>query len=317
MIRYILLLSFVQILTSCHTSKRQAMTTTFELGPQDITVQVEPDVFIRGTLEYANTQQLVIFIAGSGPTDRNCNSSMGLQTDAFKMLASHLQSQGISSYRYDKRGIAASTPVEEAELTYDIFVADAVKLVEHFAPNFDRISILGHSEGATIGSQASQSEAVHSFISVSGASIPLHEVIIDQLENTPKLLPAARRHFDELLAGDTLSDVNPMLASLFRPSVLPFLRTAMAVDPATEVSKLSKPVLFIGGKCDLQVPYNHASQLHNSLASSELALIDNMGHCMKSLKADCSNAMMAYQEAALPLHADFQAKVVSFLKSCS
>ena len=33
---------------------------------------------------------VVLFIAGSGPTDRNCNSAIGLKTDAFKYLAEGL-----------------------------------------------------------------------------------------------------------------------------------------------------------------------------------------------------------------------------------
>ena len=74
---------------------------------------------ISGTLRYTSLEKLVIIIAGSGPTDRNFNSP-GLNSNAFKMLADTLCQMGISSFRYDKRGIGESTKVGEEQCTlYD------------------------------------------------------------------------------------------------------------------------------------------------------------------------------------------------------
>ena len=79
----------------------------------------QDSIQISGTLRYASLDKLVIIIAGSGPTDRNCNSA-GLNSNAFKMLADTLCQMGISSFRYDKRGIGESTKVGEEKCTlYD------------------------------------------------------------------------------------------------------------------------------------------------------------------------------------------------------
>ena len=65
---------------------------------------------IYGTLQCPVTDKpvpVVLIIAGSGPTDRNGNN-VQMQNNSLKMLADSLQSHGIASLRYDKRGIAAS-----------------------------------------------------------------------------------------------------------------------------------------------------------------------------------------------------------------
>jgi hypothetical protein len=43
----------------------------------------------------------VVIIPGSGPTDRNGNSVLGIRTDTYKLLAEALAERGISSVRYD------------------------------------------------------------------------------------------------------------------------------------------------------------------------------------------------------------------------
>ena len=50
---------------------------------------------------------LSIIISGSGPTDRDGNNT-SLKSDYLKMLAEGLFENGVSSYRYDKRGVGNS-----------------------------------------------------------------------------------------------------------------------------------------------------------------------------------------------------------------
>ena len=49
-----------------------------------------------------SNSNLVIFIGGSGPIDRDGNQSF-MKCDMFKKLAYSLSEKGISSFRYDKR----------------------------------------------------------------------------------------------------------------------------------------------------------------------------------------------------------------------
>ncbi len=70
-----------------------------------------PTGTIQGTLTSPSAMDknipLVLLIAGSGPTDRNCNGP-GFKTDAYKKLAEALAANGVAMLRYDKRGVAGS-----------------------------------------------------------------------------------------------------------------------------------------------------------------------------------------------------------------
>ena len=127
---------------------------------------------------------------------------MGLQTDAFKMLAAHFESIGIPSYRYDKRGITKSTTVPESTLTMNVFVQDVHNIIEFFKEDFDEFILLGDSEGVLIGSiVAKENKHGDSFIAIAGISTPLDEVVLDQLAKFPKLVPLAENHIKEIKSG--------------------------------------------------------------------------------------------------------------------
>jgi predicted alpha/beta hydrolase len=51
----------------------------------------------------------VVIVPGSGPTDRDGNSSQGLATNTYRLLAEGLAEAGISSVRIDKRGLYGSS----------------------------------------------------------------------------------------------------------------------------------------------------------------------------------------------------------------
>ncbi len=88
-------------LDECKTSK---------FDEQDIQLNTATGT-IYGTLTKAqkhNTGLVVLIIAGSGPTDRNCNSAAtGISTDAYKMIAYELAKNGISAGK-DPMGLAAT-----------------------------------------------------------------------------------------------------------------------------------------------------------------------------------------------------------------
>ena len=69
----------------------------------------------------------VVIVAGSGPTDRNCNSSLQITTYAYKMLSDALVDAGYAVLRYDKRAIGMSYAPREVVLSavFSDFVDDA------------------------------------------------------------------------------------------------------------------------------------------------------------------------------------------------
>ena len=90
---------------------------------------------IHGTLlESADSNSVLsIIISGSGPTDRDGNST-SLKSDYLKMLAEGLFENGISSYRYDKRGVGNSIGNIQSgnDIKFSDFINDVVSIINHF-----------------------------------------------------------------------------------------------------------------------------------------------------------------------------------------
>src|SRR6266480_2479753 len=89
---------------------------------------------------------VVVIIAGSGPTDRNGNSMMGIRPNSYAQLAWRLAERGIASLRYDKRGMPGTKGTFDlTKMTLDDFAADAKVAAESLAHDarFTRVLLLG------------------------------------------------------------------------------------------------------------------------------------------------------------------------------
>src|SRR3989440_1771248 len=96
---------------------------------------------------------VAVIIAGSGPTDRNGNSMMGIRPNSYAQLAWRLAERGIASLRYDKRVLPPTKgTVDITRLTLEDFAADARAAAESLARDsrFSRVVLLGHSEGSAL-----------------------------------------------------------------------------------------------------------------------------------------------------------------------
>ena len=264
---------------------------------------------------------VVLIIAGSGPTDRNCNSPMGMQTNAYKMLSENLAKSGIASLRFDKRGIAGSRPAmtAESDLRFETYINDVNEWISLLKSDkrFSSIIILGHSEGSLIGMVAAGQSGIKGLISISGAGRPADIILKEQLESKlpPQLMDESNKILDSLKAGKTVSKVNLVLASLYRPSVQPYMISWLRYDPAKEISKLKIPVLIIQGSTDLQVPVADARLLSAAKPDAKLLIIENMNHVLKESDSDPQKNMVTYNNPALPLKSGLIEEIVSFIKA--
>ncbi|PKL10215.1 MAG: hypothetical protein CVV52_19535, partial [Spirochaetae bacterium HGW-Spirochaetae-8] len=77
----------------------------------------------------------VLIVAGSGPTDRDGNSELIVESnDSLWLLARRLYEAGIASVRYDKMGVGESIVDDESVLvegTFDDYVDHAVAWLEY------------------------------------------------------------------------------------------------------------------------------------------------------------------------------------------
>jgi pimeloyl-ACP methyl ester carboxylesterase len=278
---------------------------------------------IFGTLTIANKVKkspLVLIIAGSGPTDRNGNSTMGLETNCYKLLSEALASNGISSLRYDKRGVgqSAMAMVSESDLRFETYSNDAAEWVTMMKNDkrFSRIIIAGHSEGSLLGMLAAQQTEASAYISIAGAGKPADILLQEQLRNQLpfNLILESNTILDSLKMGKTVTNVNPVLLSLYRPSVQPYMISWIKYDPAKEIQKLHIPVLIIQGSTDIQVSTDDAKLLSEAKPDAKLSIIKNMNHILKVCDSYDEKNKAQYKMPDLPLDKELIELITDFIK---
>lgn len=262
---------------------------------------------IKGTLLTPSTIKnipLVIFIAGSGPTDRNGNSGF-IKNNSLKFLAESLVKKNIATYRFDKSVLHESKKegFKEDSLRFEDEVTEVIEIVNHFKKNkiYSKIYLLGHSQGSLVGILAA-TKNVDGLISIAGAGRPIDEVIAEQIgKQAPFLKDETVTILSELKKGKMVEEYNPMLISLFRKSVQPFLISWIKYHPQYEIHRLTIPVLIINGTKDIQVPKSDALLLKEANKDAELVIIENMNHIFKNISGDMIENQQSYTNPNLPV----------------
>lgn len=280
--------------------------------------QLHGSLLLPAANDNAKGLTVALLIAGSGPTDRDGNTPV-TNNNSLKLLANGLAESGIASLRYDKRGIAASKQAgpKEQDLRFEQYVDDAANWINYLAADnrFEKILIIGHSEGSLIGMIAARRGKVDGFISLAGAGQRADKIIREQLSSQPaNIRDIAEPIMQELVKGNLVEDVDTMFYALFRPRVQPYMISWFRYDPAVELAKLEIPVLLLQGTTDIQVSVADAQLLAKSLPDAKLSLVENMNHILKQAPADRQDNVATYNQPELPVVPDLIGSIVAFAK---
>jgi len=263
---------------------------------------------------------VVVIIAGSGPTDRNGNSMMGIRPNSYAQLAWRLAERGIASLRYDKRVLVATRgTVDISKLTLEDFAADARAAAESLARDsrFSRVFLLGHSEGSALALLAARNgPPVAGVISVSGLGRPLGTVLREQLSRQFDSTTLVRYDsaMTQYLRGETPKDIPPQLGVLFVPINQTFMRSLASFDPPAALRAVRQPVLIVQGGRDLQVTVADAERLRSGRPDAQLAIVPLANHVLKQA-ADTTLAgqMPLYQNPASPIMTEVVSAVADWI----
>lgn len=290
---------------------------------REVTLRGAGNVTIAGTLtlpQHSTGQRVpgMVLVAGSGPTDRNGNSRLGLHTDLLKQLADVLAQHGIASLRYDKRGIGASQkqPIDALGLAafyaWENFVDDTVHALRWLQeqPGVDpaRTGMLGHSEGGLLVLQAADhwkgaSPPPRVLVLVSTPGRPIDEGIHDQLARLLKLQGATQEQTRFFLdkndaiataikkTGRVPDDVPPGLALLYPAYLGRFLQSQFAVQPIQLAARFHGSVLILQGAQDVQVsPDKDARPLFSARSgrsgTRSLVIVPGASHNLKLVRSE-------------------------------
>ncbi|MBP1839658.1 alpha/beta hydrolase [Formosa algae] len=260
---------------------------------------------------------LAIIIGGSGPTDRNGNQNF-LKNNSLKKLAEQLTLQNIATFRYDKR-IVKQLKMKQVDksIKFDDFISDAEDVLDYFkAKNtFNKIYVIGHSQGSLIGMIISKDKA-DGFISIAGPAETIDTVIIEQLTtNAPIYLEDSKSVFAILKTGKTTTDYPAALESIFNLDVQPFIANWMTYNPQDELKKLDIPILIINGTKDLQVSVKAAETLKTIAPKAKLQLIENMNHIFVPITGDRLENTKSYNESAREIAPELTTSIVDFIQT--
>ena len=210
----------------------------------------------------------VLLIVGSGMVDRNENHK-SMPMNVYNELARHLAGVGIASLRFDKRGVGAS---EGSFLTAGFFdnVADATAAFSTLRqlPEVDgnRVALIGHSEGALIATRMAADGVPASGIALFAGTAQSGEAVLKrQGEAVVQHLPGFQRRLMRLLRIDPAKtqaklfsrrrscDKAVMRVQLVVKLNAKWMREFIEYNPATDLPKVTVPILAVTGSNDIQV----------------------------------------------------------------
>ncbi|QCK15596.1 alpha/beta hydrolase family protein [Mangrovivirga cuniculi] len=304
------LILFLIVTFICHSSENAINEDSRSI---DLVIKLE-NVSIGGTLimpSNLKTNSLVIMSSGSGPQDRD-ETLEGFKI--FKVIAEHLASKGIASFRYDDRGVGVSTG-DFVNSTLDNHSKDLEGIMDYFKTknkhSFKSFILFGHSQGGILaGKVAVENASVKKLILMAAPAVPLVEVVLYQVRQdynqtniSNSLIEADVSAHNKLMwaieDGKAIKEANQLFlqttetilyeinsetkvdSSAIKEQAiakaetykmiygLPSLTSYLYYDPASDLEKLSIPVLSLFGGLDYQVPiHQNKDVLENALLKS-------------------------------------------------
>jgi pimeloyl-ACP methyl ester carboxylesterase len=212
-----------------------------------------------------------LLITGSGRTNRDSDvrlpGGLKLRGGITRACAEALAAAGVSTMRYDKRGVGASGG-DILRIGMAQRLADARSGLDWLAgrcPDLPLIA-LGHSEGTYYAAQlAAQNGGVAGVVLLSGSAWPGGDVLTYQTEQLADRIPASARLILRLMRTDVVRSQRKNLAKIMSSSAdvirvqgtrvnARWIRDFVRYDPALALAGVTVPVLAITGGHDLQVP---------------------------------------------------------------
>lgn len=219
---------------------------------------------LKGTLlPVSGNKNLVIFVGGSGPQDRD-GTIYG--NKPYKDIAEGLYKLGIASYRFDKRSLSNPETLTSNSTIDDEFTNDVVNVIMHFknSPEYKDYNIIlaGHSLGGNLLPRIYSKAGTHiaKLIFLAASAVPLDQLILEQSNYLYYLKPTndLKNEIDVLKKQIALlhsDEFNQSVESSKLPLNAPasYWRSILDYDLPAAAKAINVPILVIQGIRDYQV----------------------------------------------------------------
>ncbi len=238
--------------------------------PAEVRIDSEGCSLAATYLEAAEPIAAALLIVGSGRTDRNSDVRLPLgqklRGAITGAIAEALAAAGVSTLRFDKRGVGASGG-DFLTAGMDQRAADVRAARDWLAAKTAGLPLLaiGHSEGTYYAAQLAADGQAAGAVLLSGPARTGADVLTYQVAEIGSRMPASAKLILRLMRTDVeraqrknLAKIMASTADVIRVQGMRvnarWTRDFVAYDPAPVLARITVPVLAITGEHDLQVP---------------------------------------------------------------
>lgn len=233
----------------------------------------------------------VVLVSGSGQQNRDEEL---MAHRPFAVLADALARGGVASLRYDDRGCGGSGGVFEEATTLDF--ADDARAALRFlrARGFNKVGVIGHSEGGTIAFMlAADEEGAPDFIvSLAGMADRGDSTLFRQIERMTELQGAPKK-IASIAAKASMRKLLKQKSA--------WMECFLTLDPAPYVSGVKCPCLALNGDKDSQViPEFNLSKIEALCPAADCRLYPGLNHLFQHCTTGLSNEYSRIEETMSP-----------------
>ena len=234
---------------------------------------VNGDAVLKGTLVLPEgcdrSTPVLLMVTGSGLQNRDEEL---FEHKPFAVIADFLARRGVATLRYDDRGFGESTG-DVVRCTTEDFKEDAAAGLALLRQRFDRVGVLGHSEGGTIALLLAAEKKADFIVTLAARVVSGRETLLAQNHRallqagldeatTDRYCKALAETFDAVTDGlpmpsptsfDLPAALQQNLAAVQAQLQLPYLRHFVQLDLTSRLGEITCPVLAMNGTLDTQV----------------------------------------------------------------
>lgn len=282
------------------------------------------DVVLNGTLVlpegYSHTTPVLIMVTGSGQQNRDEEL---FEHKPFAVIADALARAGIATLRYDDRTFSGYAGNINNCTTED-FKNDALAGINLLRKRFDKVGVIGHSEGGTIALMLAAEKNADFIVSLAGMVVSGAETLVSQnrialadagieADGIENYCDALMEVFMANVNGDSMPNIEnhdlPLalkqnLRAVQHQIQMPYMKHFLALDMRPLLSRITCPVLALNGTKDIQVEHGtNLSALRNGLPANEknsIESIDGVNHLFQHCNTGAVSEYREIEETISP-----------------
>lgn len=273
-------------------------------------VNVQAGATLAGTLTLPQDARcVVLMVTGSGQQNRDEEL---FEHKPFAVIADYLARHGIATLRYDDRATGASVGGEVKSATTRDFMGDAAAGLDFLRSRktFDKVGILGHSEGGAIAFMLGAQQKPDFVISLAGPGVKGDTLLAAQanrilaLHGMPESMTVEKYRQQQSIQS------------------VPWIKWFMDYDPTDDIRRTHCPVMAINGDRDCQViSSQNLTAIRQLLPPSEKDLVKEypslnhlFQHCQTGLPTEYGVIEETISQEVLKDIADWLKQVVDKLR---